>query len=182
MGTLAFVLFFIYDINSVTVNYKIFHGCFFIGCFFLVVATGGIVSSTLTGVMWYTGRIMAFMPLAIIFMMLLIYTLFFAIPFEDTYIKAGTPPKTCTTGLYALSRHPGVLWFMGFYLSLWLALSGALLLTAGILFSLFNLLYIVLQDRWTFMKVFPDYGEYKKHTPFLIPSRQSFLRCLHTFH
>jgi protein-S-isoprenylcysteine O-methyltransferase Ste14 len=181
MGTLAFVLFFIYDINSVTVNYKIFHGCFFIGCLFLVVATGGIISSTLTGVMWYAGRIMAFMPLAIIFMMLLIYTLFFAIPFEDTYIKSSTPPKTCTIGFYALSSHPGVLWFVGFYFSLWLAFSGALLLTAGILFSLFNLFYIILQDRWIFMKVFPDYGEYKKNTPFLIPNRQSFSRCLHTF-
>lgn len=181
MGALGFVLFIIYDINSVTVNYKIFHGCFFLGCFLLVAATGGLISTTITDSMWYSARTLVFAPIAIIFLLLLIYTLFFAIPFEDTYIKSNSKPQTCTTGFYALSRHPGVLWFMGFYLSLWLALSGTLLLAAGILFSLLNLLYIVLQDRWIFMESFPDYGEYKETTPFLIPNPQSFDRCVRTF-
>lgn len=181
MGTLAFVLFILYDINSVTVNYKIFHGSFFIGCFLLVASTGGLISSTITEGMWQTVRTLVFIPVAIIFMLLLIYTLFFAIPFEDTYIKSDAKPKTCTTGFYALSRHPGVLWFIGFYFSLWLALPGTLLLTAGILFSVLNLLYVVLQDRWIFMRVFPDYGEYKVTTPFLIPNQQSVNRCITTF-
>jgi protein-S-isoprenylcysteine O-methyltransferase Ste14 len=70
---------------------------------------------------------------------------------------------------------------MGFYFSLWLALSGPLLLIAGILFSLLNLIYIILQDRWIFMEIFPDYGEYKKTTPFLIPNSRSLRRCVQTF-
>jgi protein-S-isoprenylcysteine O-methyltransferase Ste14 len=181
MGTFAFVLFMLYDINSVTVNYRILRGCFFVGCILLVAATAGLISSAFTEGMWHTGRILVFVPLAIIFMLLLIYTLFFAIPFKDTYIKSNVKPKTCSAGFYALSRHPGVLWFIGFYFSLWLALSGTLLLTAGILFSLLNLGYIALQDRWIFMSVFPDYGEYKATTPFLIPNYRSLNRCVKTF-
>jgi len=181
MGTLAFLFFMIYDINSVTVNYKILHGGFFAGCFLLIAATGGMISSSLADMRWDTGRILVFMPLAVAFLFLLVYTLFFAIPFRDTYINTDTAPKTCTTGLYALSRHPGVLWFTGFYCSLWLALSRPLLLFAGILFSLLNLFYTILQDRWIFMKIFPDYGKYKKTTPFLIPNRQSLSRCVQTF-
>ncbi len=181
MGMLAFLFFMIYDVNSVTVNYKIFHGGFFIGCFLLIAATGGVISSALTDTMWYTGRTLVFIPIAIIFLFLLVYTLFFAIPFGDTYIKTEAAPKTCTTGFYALSRHPGVLWFIGFYFSLWLALPGSLLLSAGILFSLLNLIYIILQDRWIFMRTFPDYGEYKKTTPFLIPNGRSLKRCMQTF-
>lgn len=33
--------------------------------------------------------------------------------------------KTYDKGMYALCRHPGVLWFTGFYCCLWLALGGA---------------------------------------------------------
>lgn len=181
MGSLAFLFFVLYDINSVTINLMLPRGGFFIGCFLLIVATGGIVSSTLTGMMWYSGRTLIFLPMAGIFLFLLIYTLFFALPFAGTYIEQNSTPKTCVSGFYAMSRHPGVLWFIGFYLSLWLALSGPLLLIAGAVFSLLNLLYIILQDRWIFMKAFPDYGDYKKTTPFLIPNYQSLNRCVQSF-
>lgn len=181
IGSLAFLFFMIYDINSVTKKIRLLRSGFFIGCFLLIAATGGIIFSTIAEMDWYSVRTLVFMPMAILFLFLLIYTLFFAIPFQEAYIKTSSPPKTCTTGFYALSRHPGVLWFMGFYFSLWLALSGSLLLLAGILFSLLNLFYIILQDRWIFMEIFPDYGDYKKTTPFLIPNDQSVRRCLHTF-
>lgn len=181
IGCLAFLFFMIYDINSVTANYRLLRCGFFVGCFLLIAATGGIISATITNTMWYTGRALVWIPAAVVFLLLLVYTLFFAIPFEATYIKLNEAPRTCTIGFYALCRHPGVLWFIGFYFSLWLALSGSLLLLAGIVFSLLNLAYIVLQDRWIFMKTFSDYGEYKKTTPFLIPTRQSLKRCVQTF-
>lgn len=181
IGCLAFLFYMIYDINSVTANYRILRCGFFVGSFLLIAATGGIISTTITNTTWYTGRTLVFLPAASFFLLLLVYTLFFAIPFEATYIKSNEPPRTCTTGFYALCRHPGVLWFAGFYFSLWLGLSGSLLLKAGILFSLLNLVYIILQDQWIFMKTFPDYGEYKKTTPFLIPTCQSLKRCVQTF-
>lgn len=181
LGSLAFLFFVAYDINSVTINNRLLKGGFFIGCILLIGATGGIISATIKEAIWYSIRTPIFLTAAIVFLVFLVYTLFFAIPFETTYLKTDQPPKTCTTGLYALSRHPGVLWFAGFYFSLWLALSGSLLLAAGILFTILNFLYVVLQDRWIFMIIFPDYGQYKKTTPFLIPNHQSFIRCINTF-
>jgi len=182
IGSLAFLLFIVYDINSVTVNFRLLRGGFLLGCLLLAGATAGIVSLSVMEVTELTGRIAIFSALACVFLALLVYTLFFAIPFKDTYIKSNGSPVTCSTGVYALSRHPGVLWFTGFYFSLWLALSGPLLLLAAILFSFLNLLYIILQDRWVFMKTFADYAEYKKTTPFLIPNRRSLSRCVRTFH
>ncbi|HWQ77629.1 MAG TPA: methyltransferase [Anaerovoracaceae bacterium] len=182
MGSLAFLLFIIYDINSVTVDYRPLRGGFFLGCLLLIAATVEIISSSIANMGGLTGRTAGFSALACIFLILLVYTLFFAIPFKKTYIKPNQRPETCTTGIYALSRHPGVLWFVGFYFSLWLALSGSLLLTAAILFCLLNLFYIILQDRWVFMKIFADYGDYKKTTPFLIPNYRSLRRCVQTFH
>lgn len=181
MGSLAFLFFILYDINSITVNNRLVRGGFFLGCFLLIAATGGIITSELTESMQYAGRTVIFVILAAVFLFLLIYTLFFAIPFEATYLKSDTQPSTCTTGIYALSRHPGVLWFIGFYFSLWLALPGRLLLAAAVIFSLLNVVYIIMQDRWIFMKTFSDYGDYKKTTPFLVPNYQSMNRCIQTF-
>lgn len=181
MGSLAFLLFIIYDINSVTVNYRLLRGGFFLGCLLLAAATAGIVSASVSEMTELAGRTAIFTAFACIFLILLVYTLFFAIPFQGTYIKPDQRPEICTTGVYALSRHPGVLWFIGFYFSLWLALSGPLLLAAAILFSLLNLFYIILQDRWIFMKIFAGYGGYKKTVPFLIPNYRSLRRCVRTF-
>ena len=177
LGSLAFLLFMIYDVNSITAKYRLPQSGFFLGCILLAVATGGLLAAAWTKAAWDTARVTIFTALAVLFLLLLIYTLFFAIPFKGTYIKPDTEPETCTTGFYGLCRHPGVLWFIGFYFSLWLAFSGALLLLAAILFSLLNLCYIILQDRVIFMRTFADYGDYKKATPFLIPNRHSIKSC-----
>jgi protein-S-isoprenylcysteine O-methyltransferase Ste14 len=189
MGSLAFLLFILYDVNSVTGNYGLLRGGFSLGCLLLAAATAGIVLTSvsetagagMTGeTAAVTARTVIFAAAAFLFLILLVYTLFFAIPFKETYIKPNRQPALCTIGVYALSRHPGVLWFTGFYFSLWLAFSGSLLLTAAVLFSLLNLFYIILQDRWVFPKVFADYADYKKTTPFLIPDCPSLHRCART--
>ncbi|MBN1375008.1 MAG: hypothetical protein JXA01_02510, partial [Dehalococcoidia bacterium] len=41
---------------------------------------------------------------------LLIYSLAIEIPFRSTYLEKGTGNKLVTTGTYALTRHPGVIW------------------------------------------------------------------------
>ena len=186
IGSLAFLFFVLYDINSITIDHKLLRGGFLLGCVLLVTATAGIVYAALNGTDNGTGayfaRTLIFSFLAFISFLLLVYTLFFAIPFRETYVTAKMQPEVCSTGVYALSRHPGVLWFMGFYLFLWLAFPNPLLLSGGILFSLLNLFYILLQDRWIFMKTFPGYREYKKSTPFLFPTYQSCRRCIKTLH
>ena len=180
IGIIAFLFFILYDFNSINMNLKWIHSSFFIGCILLATASCGIVISSLEITVPPLSQILIFGTVSLIFFMLLIYTLFFALPFGDTYMQSDKPPKTCHSGVYALCRHPGELWLIGFYLFFWLSLGGFLALTACILFSLFNLFYIIIQDRWSFMKTFSDYNEYKETTPFLIPTKHSIRRCLNT--
>ena len=60
-----------------------------------------------------SGRFFSFSPFWPFFLVLLVYTLFFALPFHDTYIHGTTAPSLCRSGVYALCRHPGVLWLSG---------------------------------------------------------------------
>jgi len=180
MGILAFLLYIAYDINSVTVKNNIINSFFFLGSFLIIAATAGIIIKSFHDIKWDLGWMSIFEIFTLIFLILLIYTLFFALPFSETYVKSNTTPKVYQDGIYALCRHPGVLWFMGFYFFLWLTLKIPLLLLARIIFSCCNLMYIVFQDRWTFTRVFEDYNDYKKLTPFIIPNFKSIKRCLQT--
>ena len=61
------------------------------------------------------GSSILLLGIATIFFVLLIYTLFFALPFDKTYQNESEKRMAYTEGVYALCRHPGVLWFIGFY-------------------------------------------------------------------
>jgi len=111
---------------------------------------------------------------------MLIYSLFGALPFSNTYLNGAARRKVYDRGIYALCRHPGVLWFTLFYLSYWMIFSSSVLLWAGISFSLGNLLYAILQDLFFFPQIFANYNEYKESTPFLIPTRSSIRRAAST--
>lgn len=180
MGLLAFLLFAAYDINSVTSKKTSINHFFFLGSILLIVATAGIIIESFHGIKWDLLGMSILGFFSLVFLILLIYTLFFALPFNETYVQGNATPKVCQRGLYALCRHPGVLWFMGFYLFLWLTLKIPLLLLAGIVFSACNFVYIIFQDHWTFPQLFADYNDYKKHTPFIIPNFKSIKRCLQT--
>ena len=88
--------------------------------------------------------------------------------------------KTYDRGMYALCRHPGVLWFAGLYAALWCTLGGKLLLWLAFFYSLLNLFYVILQDRYTFPRIFSDYESYQQKVPFLLPNRESLKRCVAT--
>jgi protein-S-isoprenylcysteine O-methyltransferase Ste14 len=180
LGFSAFLIFALYDINSVLMKKKFLHSFFFLGCILLMVSTLGIIISSWESIHmdWSKKGIYAF--LSLMFLILLIYTLFFALPFDKTYLQVQDQPKVYRKGVYALCRHPGVLWFIGFYLFLWMTLEITQLLVAAIVFSIGNIIYIIFQDKWTFLHVFDDYHEYKKTTPFLIPSCQSIKKCIQT--
>jgi protein-S-isoprenylcysteine O-methyltransferase Ste14 len=182
LGIIAFIFFFLYDINSVIINNRLVCNSFWVGCFFLIAATTGIVMTSLDIKLADIGTLCVWGLFAILFLLLLIYTLFWELPFKETYIKTDTLPKIYKDGFYALCRHPGVLWFMGFYLSLWMMVKGPVLLTAGIIFSLLNILYVIFQDNWSFMKTFADYDEYMQTTPFLFPTFNSIKRCFQTLY
>lgn len=113
------------------------------------------------------------------FLVLLVYTLFFALPFQNTYIGPETGRPVCDSGIYALCRHPGVWWLAGLLLSLWGA--ARLPLGAALLFSVLNFLYVLFQDRWSFPKLLAGYDAYRASTPFLLPTAQSIRRCRATW-
>lgn len=111
---------------------------------------------------------------------LLVYSLFIDIPFRSTYADQGVGDKLMTTGTYALTRHPGVIWLTFVFLSLILLFPSTTLLLATVIWLIMDVIHVTLQDKLLFPKMFPGYHEYQRQTPFLIPTRQSLLACLRT--
>lgn len=181
IGIFAFILFYLYDFNQVVLKKKILNHFFFIGCFLLVVATFILVYEHWQFLDFNLYQLFT-LTLAMICFILLIYTLFFSLPFDDTYLENNSEKnKCCRTGMYALCRHPGVIWMFGFYLMLALSFNTPKFYLACIIFNLMNVIYIMTQDHWTFMHQFIDYQDYKVQVPFLLPNRNSIKKCIHTF-
>lgn len=179
-GILGFGLLMVYDLNSVIWRRKILHSFFSLGSFLIVVST--IVGVSDAG--RENGNVkdsLGWFVLAATFLGVLVYTLFFALPFKETYQNgedSEEKSKVCSHGMYALCRHPGVLWFFFFYLCLSIGMESAKLLGTGMVYSFCNFLYVVFQDRYTFPKVLEGYEEYKKDVPFLIPDKKSIARAV----
>lgn len=178
IGTAGFFLYFIYDVNSVEWNNRLLQKLFGAGSLCVVLSTIDFVRvSFVRQQAWGLFRI-GFAVFGLLFLGLLIYTLFFALPFEQTYLEESRMRKAYTEGIYSLCRHPGVLWFAGLYLCLW-GMTGSL--SGGVFFVLmivWNIIYIIFQDLWTFPRTFTNYNEYKRGTPFLIPDGKSVRACL----
>ena len=119
-------------------------------------------------------------PLLILSAGLLIYSIFLEIPFKQTYATSVVGDRLVKTGTYALTRHPGVLWF-GLSLLALLAISRSkLLLIAAPLWFLLDVVWVWIQERFFFSHMFPGYEQYKRETPMLIPTRESAVRCMKT--
>jgi protein-S-isoprenylcysteine O-methyltransferase Ste14 len=172
-GLLGFVLYFLYDLNSITVRSKLLHSSFSIGTAFLAVATGMDLWSALKSNAFSGFTDLMFLVLSALSFAALIYCLFFALPFQETYAEQATDRSVCDKGVYALCRHPGILCFFGTFLFLGLAAQPANLLVHGMVFSIVNLLYALFQDRVIFPKTFSDYYIYRTRVPFLLPTSNS---------
>ncbi|MBK5253099.1 MAG: hypothetical protein JJE03_01300 [Peptostreptococcaceae bacterium] len=152
-------------------NYKLLRSFFFLGVFVIAsVTTGVLVTSEATFNFAYPIRVICYISCALCFL-LLIHTLFFAIPFEAAYIK-GSKQKICNTGVYSLCRHPGVLFLSGTYLFAGLATGRIEILWLCLVITFCNIFYVTIQDRYTFPVLFDNYSEYQESTPFLIPDFQ----------
>ncbi len=178
LGTVGFVLYFLYDINSLKWNNRFFH-CFF-GVGTLVLCVSAVWS--LSGVSFFSSTGLPLRILcgagAILFLILLIYTLFFALPFDETYVKENQGRKVYTEGMYALCRHPGVLWFAGLFLCLWGVTGDIHRWPYFVTMIVWDYIYVIFQDIWTFPGTFTDYEEYKRKAPFLLPDRRSIRAAL----
>lgn len=176
LGLMAFVLFFISDYNDWRLSRRELKLCFPAGA--VLLAAGTVLearrgSAPTSG--WLRGL---FFVLGAMFLALLVYTLFFALPVEASYARPGQKRPACTTGVYALCRHPGVLWFAGLYGCLWAA--AGLPLWEAVLYSGLNVLLVVFEDRCVFPARLEGYGAYQAATPFLLPTRRSIRACRET--
>ena len=123
------------------------------------------------------------MGLAFVSLFLLVYSVFFAVrpkQADRLACPAGMQPLVCH-GMYALCRHPGVLWLAGFYGFMAIAWHSRQWLLAFALFTLADVLYVCYQDRYIFPHTIDRYGEYQKTTPFLIPTASSIKKALASF-
>lgn len=185
LGSAAFVLYLVYDINSFTGQRKILRSCFFAGTCLLAAATGMDLwqawrSGGFSGIM--DGCLLAGAALCFA---ALIYSLFFALPFKETYARQTDGRQVYRCGVYALCRHPGILCFFAVYLLMGLAALPNPMIRNCLIFSVLNLAYAWFQDQITFPRTFCDYDDYKKQVPFLIPTKNSIsmacrtLSCAH---
>lgn len=172
-GLLGFVLYFLYDINSITVRSKLLHSTFALGTVLIAAATGMDLWSAFKSNAFSGFADFVFLVLSVLSFAALIYCLFFALPFQQTYAEQADNRSVCDKGVYALCRHPGILCFFGTFLFLGFAARPANLLAHGMVFSVLNLIYALFQDRITFPKTFSDYHTYRTRVPFLLPTSNS---------
>lgn len=173
LGCAAFALYFLYDINSISRQYRLPRGFFAAGTVLLCVSTlmdlrAALLAGAISSALDYALLIAAALCFAA-----LIYCLFFALPFQETYTKKNSLRPVYSGGVYGLCRHPGVLCFFAMELLLGLAALPGAMLVRGMVFSALNVLYAYFQDRVSFPKTFCDYSDYRKKVPFLIPVGQT---------
>jgi protein-S-isoprenylcysteine O-methyltransferase Ste14 len=178
IGCFAFIFFFIFDLNKIIFIHKWINICFAMGIVLLGISTISLLFNNVKGtelftpVQWLAGT------LAFISLLLMVYTLFLGIPFTKTYMEAKGRNTVVNTGMYALCRHPGVIWFFFFYLFLAWASGNMLLMWAAMVWTTMDIIYVYIQDRWVFSIILEDYQHYQKQVPFLIPDQTSIRNCI----
>ena len=167
LGLAGFILFFISDVNDWKLSCRALKLCFPIG--FALLAAGTAWALLNSPACW------AVLIFATLLLALEIYTLFFALSAKEAYTCQGQARPVCKSGVYALCRHPSVLWFAGLYLCLWAA--AGLALRAAVFFSVLDVLLVLFEDRYVFPARLDGYDDYRAETPFLLPNRQSIRAC-----
>ena len=181
LGIGGFLLYLLYDVNSFTYRLRLLHGAFALGTLLVGAATAlDLLEAWRLGAFSGPGDA-ALLLAAGACLAALVYSLFFALPFQETYRQQEQGRHVYDGGVYALCRHPGILCFFGLYLCLGLAALPGGLLAHGLVFSLLDLAYAGFQDRMTFPRTLCDYQAYRQRAPFLIPTGASTRRARPTW-
>lgn len=112
---------------------------------------------------------------------MLCYSLFLEIPMRQTYFGTAGSGGLVRDGTYALSRHPGVIWYAIALIGLFLCSASRLALQAGPVWLLMDVLWVWVEDRFVFDRAFEGYAQYRETTPMLIPTVGSASRFWKTF-
>ncbi|RLC62709.1 MAG: hypothetical protein DRI01_06440 [Chloroflexi bacterium] len=173
LGTLGFIIVHLFDIVSLKRIPSGAKPCVWIvggGLLIYSLVMLCLQSSDLPLPIWTTWLGWGLLTIAL---SLLVYSLFLNLPFRKTYITTGVSDKLVTTGLYALVRHPGVIWFVLLMLSLILVSKSSLILIAAPIFILLDIVLVIVQDKILFIRMFDGYKQYQRETPMLMPNRRS---------
>ncbi len=175
LGVLSFLLFFISDCNDTWWKKAFGKGLFPLSCALLVISLAGQLHFFETVVSFVPVRL-ACLVLAAGALWLELDALFFSLPRQASYGQPGEQRAVCAKGVYALCRHPGVLFFCFFMLFLWLG--AGLNPIAGAVYALLDILLAAFEDQVVFIQRIEGYAEYQSEVPFLIPNRRSAVNCL----
>lgn len=163
LGVSAFALMLLGDINDARLCKKTLKLCFPLGVILLAAATLSGCDFGRISAAWCAG--------AAIFLLLLLRSLFGSFSVKEAYVEQQSGRRVCDRGLYAMCRHPGVIFFAGLYACLHFALS--IPVSHMLLYIILNLLLAAFEDSVVFPEVLEGYAEYKTRVPFIIPTIQS---------
>lgn len=157
------------------------HICFIAGIILIFASTSWVIFTVDIKIVFERSPLLKILEFAAAagFFILFLCALFVSLPVKKTYITMRDQ-EVADTGLYALCRHPGTLFLMLFYLFCGLALDSGMMLWVGLSNSAFNIITTVLQDIWVFPTTIGRYNEYKKTTPFLVPTWKSVVSMTKT--
>ena len=172
LGCLGFLIVHLFDIFALKRVPGAKPFTWFLGCGVLVYAVVmiSLQSNTLILPAWSTWLGLALLTISFA---LLLCALFVNLPFIKTYFATGVPDDLVKTRLYALARHPGVMWFILVICALILVSRSSLLLIAAPIFILLDIVLVYCQDKFFFGRMFDSYDTYRIETPMLIPNRES---------
>ena len=173
IGVLGFLAMNFFDLVSLKrVPFGIKPFLWTVGCAMLLYSVVRLCleSNTLTISRWLTWVGWGLLSVSLLMITL---TLFVNLPFRKTYVEAGVGDKLVKTGLYALVRHPGVYPVASFFFSLVLISKSSSMLIAAPIFVFLNTVFVIIEDKYFFVKMFDGYDRYQKETPMLVPNRRS---------
>lgn len=181
IGSISFLFFALSDLNEVRFQRKILLYAFPIGCVTLAAATLLLFAFKPADLTVSASFHLLAGILAVFNFILLIVSLIVVWRRPELQKSIASNKKIpFDRGLYAMCRHPGVLFFIFFYAFLALALERSTLLMAGGWFSVLNLVYSLWQDHFILPKLLINYDGYHSRTPFLIPTADSMRRGIKT--
>jgi protein-S-isoprenylcysteine O-methyltransferase Ste14 len=180
LGAFSFIIMLLYDIAGIhrkkAIKPLLLISAALLFCFAFAFVTRDSDRWSLPPVAKITGWVAS-----AVFFLLLFCSLTIELNFSKTYLNESSAKQLVTTGTYALTRHPGVLWFVLLCVSVFFATGTKKLLIAALVWSIADMLYATIQDLYIFPRVFgKEYEEYKKTVPMFIPTVESIRNCKST--
>ena len=177
-GVIGFILLLIFDVLSLSKK-NILKYVFGISGFFMIFGSSVLIIKNYSYFLQIDNSyrfISLFFALASF--ILLIYSVFFEVG-KKTYVLENEH-FLVTNGTYALTRHPGVLWMLLLYIFGAIFFQNLLAIYAALIWTLANIVYVSIQERFIFHKIFEDYDKYRESTPMILPNIESIEKFITT--